>query len=251
MTTHPEDQYLQWDAAYVLGSLPPSERRDYEQHLANCAQCSAAVADLAVMPGLLASIEPQDVLATGPTAVQFPGSPVPEEHPHGTALLSLSGLAAGVRRRRRRLLLAAGALMVGLSAATAGTTLAITTQAAPGQVQTMQAEGTKLLSFAGTGTSLKASGTITPRSWGTQLDWTCDYTDTDEPPAAGPHGVEATRYNLVVLDASGNATTVASWSARPGIVVAPTATTSVPLASIRQVDIRLAASGKTLLSAAE
>ncbi len=249
MTTHPGDQYVQWDAAYVLGSLPPSERRDYERHLAGCAACSAAVADLAVMPGLLATVEPQDVPATAATVVQVAASPVPGEHRRGEALLS--GLVTGVRRRRRRLLLAAGALMVGLSAATAGITLAIATQAAPGQVQTIQAGGTKLLSFTGPATSLKASGTITPRSWGTQLDWTCDYKDTDESSAADPHGAGATRYSLVILDASGHETAVASWSARPGIVVAPTATTSVPLASIRRVDIRLAASDRTLLSASE
>lgn len=249
MTLYPQDPYLQWDAAYVLGALPPSERRDYEQHLSGCAECSAAVADLAVMPGLLASVDAQDVVATAATAVQVPGGPVPDEDQCGAALLS--GLLAGVRQRRRRLLLAAGALMVGFSAATAGITLAVVAPVAPGHVQTIQAEGMKQLRFAGTETSLKASGSITPQSWGTRLDWTCDYTYTNEPTAAGSHGSDATRYSLVVLDASGHETTVASWSARPGVVVTPTATTSVPTTSIRRVDIRLAASGKTLLSAAE
>ena len=36
------DRYAEWDAAYVLGALSPSDRRTYERHLAECAACRAA-----------------------------------------------------------------------------------------------------------------------------------------------------------------------------------------------------------------
>ncbi len=52
MTATP-DPYREWDAAYVLGALSPHDRRAFEQHLATCAACREAVAELAGMPGIL------------------------------------------------------------------------------------------------------------------------------------------------------------------------------------------------------
>jgi anti-sigma factor RsiW len=57
------DDYSEWDAAYVLGSLDAAERREFEGHLAGCASCQSAVAELAGMPGLLAQVPPGEVLA--------------------------------------------------------------------------------------------------------------------------------------------------------------------------------------------
>ena len=37
------DRYAEWDSAYVLGALSPSDRRSYERHLAECDACRAAV----------------------------------------------------------------------------------------------------------------------------------------------------------------------------------------------------------------
>ena len=48
--TPPPDPYREWDAAYVLGALSPRDRRAFEQHLATCAACREAVAELAGMP---------------------------------------------------------------------------------------------------------------------------------------------------------------------------------------------------------
>ena len=45
MNTIP-DKFAQWDAAYVLGALSPAERREFEEHLASCPHCQAAVSEL-------------------------------------------------------------------------------------------------------------------------------------------------------------------------------------------------------------
>jgi len=44
------DRYALWDAAYMLGSLSSTERREYENHLSGCPSCRASVA---VMPSSL------------------------------------------------------------------------------------------------------------------------------------------------------------------------------------------------------
>jgi hypothetical protein len=48
------------DGAYVLGALSPAERAAYERHLATCSFCREAVADIAVLPGLLGRLSPAD-----------------------------------------------------------------------------------------------------------------------------------------------------------------------------------------------
>src|SRR5215212_11149719 len=89
------DRFATWDAAYVLGALSPVERREYEEHLADCSSCQSAVSELAGMPGLLAQVPPEDaaLLAAAPSVEALDEGPPPD-------------LLARVRGRsaRRRLL---------------------------------------------------------------------------------------------------------------------------------------------------
>ncbi|WP_144662954.1 hypothetical protein [Paenarthrobacter nicotinovorans] len=57
------DRYSMWAAVYVLGSLIPAERREYELHLAECAQCVATVREFAGLPELLAVLKPEQAQA--------------------------------------------------------------------------------------------------------------------------------------------------------------------------------------------
>jgi AAA ATPase domain/Putative zinc-finger len=67
------DPFAMWDAAYVLGSLDPEERRQYEAHLSTCARCREAVAELTGMPALLALLDPEEVTdEDDPVAVRPP-----------------------------------------------------------------------------------------------------------------------------------------------------------------------------------
>ncbi|WP_091315579.1 zf-HC2 domain-containing protein [Amycolatopsis tolypomycina] len=105
------DPYGEWDAAYVLGALSPGERREYEQHLACCGSCAAAVASFAGMPGIL-SVVPRE------TTVELLGPVVPR----GSLLPGLVR-AARTSRRRARARLAAALAGAALAGAVAGSRL--------------------------------------------------------------------------------------------------------------------------------
>ena len=96
------DPFREWDAAYVLGSLDPADRRVFEDHLRPCAACRAAVAELAGMPGLLRMVPADEATALG-------GAPDAE-------VVELASVARAVQRDRRRrtalLASAAAALLV-------------------------------------------------------------------------------------------------------------------------------------------
>ncbi|MGV8964674.1 MAG: anti-sigma factor family protein [Cellulomonas sp.] len=61
--------------ALVLGALEPLERAAVEAHVASCAQCSAELVDLAVLPGLLGRLTPEQAADVGR------GRPEPAEPP--------------------------------------------------------------------------------------------------------------------------------------------------------------------------
>ena len=56
-------RYAMWDAAYVLGSLSATERREFEAHLADCPPCREAVAQLSGLPALLSRLDRHEVAA--------------------------------------------------------------------------------------------------------------------------------------------------------------------------------------------
>ncbi|MCO4254487.1 zf-HC2 domain-containing protein [Pseudarthrobacter cellobiosi] len=99
MNPNVTDKYRQWAPVYVLGSLIPSERREYELHLAGCSNCAAAVTEIAWLPDLLAVLTPKEAQAVG--AIGNVNTP-PE---------SLSGPEAKVLRWQRARLAFAGLVM--------------------------------------------------------------------------------------------------------------------------------------------
>jgi anti-sigma factor RsiW len=57
------DDIADWDAAYVLGALSPDDRRSYETFLTENPGHAAAVAELAELPGILATLGCDEALA--------------------------------------------------------------------------------------------------------------------------------------------------------------------------------------------
>ena len=87
--------------AYVLGALDPGERRRFEEHLSDCAGCTAELAEFAEIPALLDRVRAEDLQ---PVAV----TPSPELFDRVSA--AARARPEPVPRRRRWLLVAAAVL---------------------------------------------------------------------------------------------------------------------------------------------
>ncbi len=90
---HNNHEYAMWDAAYVLGSLSYTDRREFEAHLAGCASCRDAVAELSGMPALLSQLDRDQAAAVGQDDASRESSLPPE---------LLPSLLTQVNWRRRR-----------------------------------------------------------------------------------------------------------------------------------------------------
>src|SRR5690606_15579572 len=54
------ERYAAWDAAYALGALSTLERAEFEEHLAGCSRCRAALAELTPTVSLLSRVSAED-----------------------------------------------------------------------------------------------------------------------------------------------------------------------------------------------
>ena len=85
------------DGAYVLGALSPAERAAYERHLATCSFCREAVADIAVLPGLLGRLSSADF-----ERLLDPDFASPRPQPRRTSMPDLVTAAQSTRREERK-----------------------------------------------------------------------------------------------------------------------------------------------------
>jgi hypothetical protein len=251
------DEFSDWDAAYVAGLLSPDERRSFERHLAECPACAKAVSEIAGLPGLLGRLAPAEaeaLLAGDPVPGSSSTSPTSSSSSSSSSqepgrVQDLARRAGRSRRRARRrlgalvagggVLVAAVGLLAGLGLGFGGTAptapapeAQATSTASPGVVRAMaQVEPGWL----------DAELTVSEKGWGTRFDWNCSYrvepTDVYEP----------VDYDLVVTDAEGVETTVASWSATGTEAGSLSASTRIPTTDIRSVDIRLTDTDRPLV----
>jgi len=135
------DRFVHDDAPYVLGMLSADERAAFEQHLSGCAECAARVAEIADLPGLLATVPPDEIDDEVP-ATLLPG------------LLR----RAGVERRRRNWLTA------GLAGVAAACLIALA-----------------IAMSALVASPVRATAALTDRGWGTEIDLVCRYDSSTPP----------------------------------------------------------------------
>ena len=225
-------EYTHLDGSYVLGALSPGERRQFEQHLSGCDECSQSVRELAGLPGLLARVE-SDILEEPPGE-----EPVPD-----TLLPSLLGAVRRTQRRRTLVtagLAAAAAVLVTVGAAvTIGTTGDGSPQATPPTSSASTPVGRPMAEVRDVG--MQASLAFESVPWGTRLDLTCSYAAP-----VGSYEPHATTYSMVVRTRDGRTEQVATWRALPGRTMQLTAATAAPRADIASVEVR-AADGEPVL----
>ena len=230
------DRYRDWDASYVLGALSPSERREFEEHLATCGDCRDAVSELAGMPGLLAQVSPEEAAELGSAAAAIPAGIDP------TMPETLRAPVVSRPARRRRVnpamlgLAAAFALLVGLLGVAAVRGSLVTPTPPEG--------GSFRVAFTRVGPSeMVGVADVVPVAGGTELNVECLYGEDDpERPLTRP------QYEIVVLDRQGRPTPVRSWPVSPNHLMTPSGKSSLPVSKIGSLEIRTAA-GKPLLRA--
>jgi hypothetical protein len=225
------DQFATWDAAYVLGSLSPAERREFEEHLAGCSACQAAVTELAGLPGLLAQVPPEDaaLLAVVPDESIDDGPP-PD------MLAAVRSRRAG-RRRRIAAILAGVAAAVVLVLAGIGYALGL---------PPLGPSGPQHLAFATVMPSgMTAIVDLIPVADGTDVAVQCSYAESNEPKPGGGHET----YQVYVVDRSGHESMVKEWPAKPNRTMKPSGHTPLKLRQIAKVEIRDVEDDETVLRA--
>lgn len=223
-------EYATWDAAYVLGSLSPADRREFEAHLSGCPQCTQAVAELSGMPALLSKLDSETVAEISDQTAEPPMAPN-----------LLPSLLFAVRRRRRRTRLmtwssaaaAAVLLMVGVFVGIANLSGHSPTSAPP------QAS-VSALPMAQVGTKALASTvSLSSQQWGTFIDLRCV--------CLAPVYAHHDKLAMVVVNRDGTHTQLATWVADPGHTAMPAGSISTPVNQIASVQVVSADNGKVLL----
>ncbi|MBK4346043.1 anti-sigma factor family protein [Lacisediminihabitans changchengi] len=235
-----DDVYSDWDAAYVLGALSAEERGEYERHLAECPSCAAALAELAGIPGLLATVPAEEAIRETPRPIPVPDTLWPR-------------MLRSARRRRLRTRAAIGGGAVLVAAAVAALVFALPTLTAPlpapAPSSTVAEPVARTVALKPVVPSaLRASIRVVSEGWGTRIDMDCSYGLKDgATPGYGGGQQQDFDYAMYVTDARGRSIEVATWSAGPGTSAEPSGTTSLAADQIRLVEVRSTRDGTVLL----
>ncbi len=220
------DRFATWDAAYVLGALSPEDRREFEEHLAGCVTCQAAIAEVAGMPGLLAAVAPED-------AAIWSEAPVPgaDLAPPDTLLPKM---ITEIRSRRRRALTTVVGVAAALFLLLGGVALGRGWPAGPPhRVAFSPVEAS----------SMTAVADLVPVTGGTEIRLECQYGERSDPTGSAAYA----RYAIYVVDGQNRAQDVKDWSAKPNKVMRPAGLTPLPVAKIKRIEVRRVDTGQTVL----
>lgn len=233
MTATDHTRYAEWDAAYVLGSLSPAERKEYESHLEDCKPCRASVAELSALPGLLGRLDAARAFALLDA--------------HGDTGQPPADLVERIRARDRSRRIRRGLLSIGGVAAAAVLasvlTLVIPPIVAP---SAPSAPPTETVAFVPTadGVPVEASAELSRVAWGTSIRMTCSYRAADPANDYGP-----VEYALWVTGTDGSESALSTWTSTSGDSVVVTAGTAIDLADISRLEVRDASGERVLLDA--
>lgn len=210
---HQELQHLL--GGYVLGGLSASDRRRLEQHLPDCAECSAELTRFAVVPGLLQLVAVSGI------------DPDPVTPPDSLPRL-LTAAKARRRRRRHHQLLAAAATLVVLAGAVFGYRMLQRPPALPPSTPLVAIEQPVAQPPSG-------QVILESKEWGTQIRLTMYY-------AGGP----ANSMSAWAIADDGHQEQAASWRTPDDGRCYVIGATSIKRDQLARVDIRTS-DGRTVL----
>jgi anti-sigma factor RsiW len=220
-------RYAMWDAAYVLGSLPAADRREFEAHMAGCAACREAVTELGGMPALLSQLGRSEVAAINEAGHTSGSQKISPE-----SLPALLTVVSSCRRRTR--------LMTWACAAAAAIGLAVGVVGGQSVASPPLRASVSALPMAQVGTTVLASKVLLSRQqWGTYiaLNFAC------MAPMYAHHDTVA----MVVLGRDGSQTRLATWVAIPGDTATPAGSIALAVNQIAAVQVVLANNGQVML----
>lgn len=231
LTTGDNHRYAMWDAAYVLGSLSASDRREFEVHMAGCPACREAAADMSGVPALLSRLDHADVAAMDEPGRSASSASLPETPE------MLPSLLATVRWRRRRTRVvtwvassaAAAVLGIGVLVGVQGYTSTPAPQVAAASQQMAQVSTSLLTSTV----------QLNSQHWGTSINLKCV--------CLAPLNAHHDTLAMVVVGRDGSQTRLATWVAEPGHTATPAGSISTPVDQIAAVQVVSADSGQVLL----
>jgi len=224
------------DGAYVLGALSPAERAAYERHLATCSFCREAVADIAVLPGLLGRLNPADFAKLLDPTLFADERPPPNRTP------DLVRSAQSTRRRERKKL-----RVRILSTSLAGAVVALVIGV--GAMFWMSGDTPRSQPVAGRTVAMTAVSADVPVSakvhltalaGATKVDLVCDY---DKPDA----DMKSYTIWLKAYGRDGETDTMGSWVASPSKDFKMTGVTHFAGAGLSRLAL-VGSDGKTLLA---
>ncbi len=222
--TNGHAHYADWDAAYVLGSLSPAERREFETHLESCERCQESVAELSGLPGLLGRLDKNRAFEL---LEQNDGTPAGESAtipPMPVDLVARIQKREATRTRRRT-----GVLLGIAAAAVVAGAIAIPVSISAAPHPTVSTALAQVVS-----SPLSADVKLTSVGWGTKVDMSCRYRDID----SGAPDTTRWDYALWVVQKNGTASELSSWSAANNSTVTLSAGTAVPVSQIAEVQVR-------------
>ncbi|AKH82663.1 hypothetical protein AA958_10970 [Streptomyces sp. CNQ-509] len=169
--------------AYAIGALEHDEAERFEEHLAGCERCAAALAELVPVADMLADVPP------------------PQDPPPGALdrlLAELTAVRARQRRVRRRLVVAVTAAAVVAVAAPVVTAVVLTGEEPAPEQRRADVAGQEVRAVDPE-TGVEARISMRPVTWGTSVD-------LDLRGVSGPR-----RCDLQAVGRDGSHETVTSW----------------------------------------
>jgi anti-sigma factor RsiW len=223
------------DGAYVLGALSPAERAAYERHLATCSFCREAVADIAVLPGLLGRLDPGDFAKLlDPTLMQ---PPAPSRTPH---LVNAVQRTRRKERKQTRVRVLSTALAAAVLALVVGVGAMFVMGGSSPSTPPQSPVAMSQMSPVANGVALTADIGLTKAPGGTKIDLKCVY--NRNAPDLKPYTVR-----LVAHGADDQEDQLGSWTASPGKEFIMSGNTYIGDGSLSRLEL-VRGDGKVLLA---